>query len=871
MAAAAQAARAAGGTPAQQPFAEVTRDAKRTDGFLPLWTKDDRTWIEIPADRLGKPFFLSSSVATGLGERGFWPGLMGGAQVVEFRRAGNNVQLVARNLSSRAGDKAPVSAALSESYSDSLMAFVPMAAQPHPERKSLLVDASALLFNDLVGAQTQLEASYRVSYSLDRANTSITRSRATAAGTSLTVRYHYSIPRVPIPPALPPGVTPPNPGATPSPPRVVPDPRSLFLSYAYTMAPLPAEPMKTRAADPRVGFFVTSYTDLADDNSENRRTHLMRRWRLEKKDPAAEISEPKEPIRVVMDKNIPPKWRPALRDGILEWNKAFERAGFRNAIAVEQQADDADWSTLEGTRILAVRWFAQEGPGSTAVGPSQSDPRTGEILRGASIIPENWVRVMRSRVAEVIPRWGQSLTDRPEFAGALMGHTHAPGEDVCTYGHDAADQAAFGLDLLAARGDIDPNSPEAEKYIAGSLKDVTMHEVGHAIGLRHNFRASGSVKLSQLRDPAWTARNGLSPSVMDYNGANIPLQGEPVADYNQVTLGAYDYWAVEVGYRQWADAESEKRGLAALLAKAHNDPMLAYGTDEDLGNNDPLINQRDMGDDPLAWAQRQMKLSRELFQRTVTRKPEPNDDFSIVRRAFSRLFATMGSSLPLATKTIGGVHTARVTASADRPLVKPVPVAQQRAALDLVVNGFLSSSAFKFDPAIMGRVGVDHFERLGAGRTAGVDFSVAQQVGNLQRGALDSLMNDGLATRLADAEVHVADPRTLLSFAEVQDKLSGAVWAELGASGAVNVDSLRRNLQREHVRRLASSLVRPAPNATTDVRAVYRQTAQRLQGRLQAVLSDKGSASNSLVRAHLEDSLATISEALKAPLVKQGA
>jgi len=657
------------------------------------------------------------------------------------------------------------------------------------------------------------------------------------------------------------------------------------------MAALPEQPMKIRAADPRVGYFVSSFADFSDDRQEGRRTHLIRRWRLEKKDSAAEVSEPKEPIRVVMDRNIPIKWRPALRDGILEWNKAFERAGFRNAITVEQQPDDDKGSTLEGTRVLAVRWFVQEGPGSTAVGPSQSDPRTGEMLRGAAIIDENRVRVMRLRATEFVSRWSERLTQsipaaftsRPQMSAwtasptgdalpaSPAGHVHAPGQDVCTYGEELAEDAAAALELLLARGQLGATSPQADQFIHDALKQVTMHEVGHVLGLRHNFRASATVKLAQLRDAEWIKRHALSPTVMEYLPVNMPLDGEPVTPYFQTTLGAYDYWAIEYGYRQWPNAESEQQGLQALLARAASDPMLAYGTDEDLANYDPSVHQRDLGDDPLAWAQREIKLGKELFARTTAKAPRPGDDDTVTRRAFGRYFSSMATSLPLAVKSIGGFHTSRVNGLAAKPMLAPVPAAQQRMALDMVLNEFLRSAAFRFDPALMGRIGVDHFERTGPNRLTGVEFSIPQQVGTLQRAALDALMADALAGRLADAEAHVSDPRTLLSFSEVQDKLSAAVWSELKTNSGIAVDSLRRNVQREHVKRLAAGLVRPAPATAADVRSVHRQTATRLQSQLQAALSAKSTGLSSLVRAHLEDCLATLNEALKAPLIKQGA
>ena len=845
------------GTPA--PFAEVTREAKRDDGFLPVWTRDDKTWLEIPTALLDKPLFFGASLASGLGERFAFPGLMGREHMVVLRRVGNTLQLLARQLHARAPEGTPLARAVAESYSDSLLGAAPLAAAPQAQTKALLVDAAVLLGADINGMQTSLESSYRLPFALDRANSSVERVRTQAAGLHLTMRQHFSVSRLPAPPAVAPGAPPPNPAALPNPSRVLPDPRSLFISLAYTLAPLPAQPMAGRRADQRVGYFTTAYVDFGNDSEEGRRTHLIERWRLEKKDPAAAVSEPKEPIRVVMDRNIPERWREPVRAGILEWNKAFERAGFRNAIALEQQAAEADWSSVEGTRMLAVRWFAQEGPGATAVGPSQSDPRTGELLRGAAIIPENWVRIFRARVGDTEPRLAEaeSAVLPGEFAKRLMH---------CNYAQDALEQAQFGFELLTLRGALDPNGPDAERFVNGAIKDVTMHEVGHALGLRHNFRASTAVTPSQLRDPGFTAQSGVSSSVMDYNALNTPLDGEPVADYHMGTLGAYDFWAIEYGYREFASPALEKQELAKLAAQGDLDPLLAFATDEDVVGTDPLVNQRDLGNDPLAFAQRQVKLARELWQRTQSRTLAADDDMTVNRRNLERGLASLSGSLALATKYVGGTYTSRAMAGAGQASTVPVPAAQQRTALALVVGEIFSSASFKFDPKFMSRLSVNQFERS---RGTGTDFSLPGAVLGLQRSALDTLMSDALAARLADAESKVDDPRTLLSYADVQQRLSDAVWSELAAAKkAADIDSLRRNLQREHVRRLAGGLLRPGSAAAADVRSVNRQIALQLQARLSAALA--AGRWSSLVKAHLDDSLATLNESLKAPLVKQG-
>jgi hypothetical protein len=867
---------------APPPFAEVTREAKRSEGYLPLWTKEERTWLEVPADLLDKPMLLSHSLASGLGHSFMFPGLMGKEHVVVFKRFGNTVQLVARNLHPRAPAGTPMERAVSESYSDSLLASAPLAAAPHPERKSLLVDANALLGGDIQGMQTQAEAFFRLPFAIDRANTTIDRARATAEFTAVTVRQHFAVPRLPAPPVAAPGAPPPNPAALPQPPRRVPDARSFFLSMAYTLSPLPAVPMQPRMADPRVGFFTDPWLDFGNDAMGDSRVHAINRWRLEKKDPNAEVSEPVRPIRVVMDRNIPEKWRAALRDGALEWNKAFERAGFRNAIVVEQQPADADWTVFEGPGILALRWFAIEGPGATAVGPSQTDPRTGEILRGAAIIPENWARLFRTSAGEVVPRLaaseGLAGNGVGEWAPASMArHAALPGDFAARYIACAASdamlaEAEFGLELLQARGDIDPNSPQAEQYIRDSLKDVTMHEVGHALGLRHNFRASTGVTFAQLRDKDFVAKRGVSNSVMDYNALNTPLAGEAVTNYHQTTLGAYDLWAIEYGYKPFP-AGQESAGLARIAGQAATDPNLSYATDEDVITAiDPLVNQRDLGEDPLAYAERNLKLARELLERTQARTLKPDDDLTLNRRNLERALARIGASVPFLGKYVGGVYTARALAGSNQDLLVPVPAAQQRKALDVLLGEIFSSKSLKLDPVFMRRLGIEQPERLfavSAGARPSMDFSLSSALAGIQRAALDGLMSDGIAQRLADAETKVADATTLMSYAEVQDRLAKSVWSELKAGGAGrNVDSMRRNLQREHVKRLAGSLVRPSGTAVADVRAVHRIVAVEVEAELRRALATGGL--NAATRAHLAEQQAMLAEALKAPLVKQG-
>jgi hypothetical protein len=563
-----------------------------------------------------------------------------------------------------------------------------------------------------------------------------------------------------------------------------------------------------------------------------------------------------------MDKNIPERYRPAVQAGILEWNKAFERAGFKDAIVVRQQPAEADWSTVEGTRHLAVRWFAMTGPGAVAVGPSQSDPRTGEILRGAAIIPENWVRIGRLQLAEQLP----AAPATAPAAAFLRG-------DTCTYAQDALEHAAFGYELLEARGAIDPDSAEGERFIADQLKEVVMHEVGHALGLRHNFRGSTGITLAQLRDPSFVRSHGISNSVMDYNALNIPLDGEKPSIYNQITLGEYDYWAIEYAYKELAP-EVEKAELARLADQSARNPNLAFATDEDVqpslgGAIDPLVNMFDLGEDPLAYYKRRFTLARELWTRTQKREMKSDENLAIYRRNLVRGLNQMAFNGPMIAKYVGGVYTSRALAgTTQQPLLVPVSTAKQREALEVLSRELFSSESFRFDPVFMSRLGVDHLDRLRPNLPPQTpDFSLPTAVLNLQRTVLDLLMSDGVAMRLADAETKVKNPRDLLTFADLQARLTDAIWSE--AKTGHDIDSLRRNLQREHVRRLASAIVRPTSPVAADVRAVQRQTSIKLESELKRALANP--RLSGITRAHLAESAALLEEALKAPLMKQGA
>ena len=844
---------------ALKPFDEVIKGAKRTDGLIAVWQKDDKVWFELQPADIGKAFFLSPKYKTGIGESRFFGGLMGEELVVEFRRIHNIVQLLARNTEFVAKAGTPTGRAVESGYSPSLLGSTAVLSLPHPERKSVLIEANPLFVSDLSGTGLALQRRYRQGYAFDGRNSAITSVRATPELVVIEALNHYFTASIAqAQPGGPPGAP------VPSVPRSVPDPRSLFITMHYSIAALPEPPMRGRKSDARVGYFTRNLNDFTDDLARTPRVRHVIRWRLEKKDSAAALSEPVKPITFWLDRSIPEKYRAPITAGVLEWNKAFEKIGFNGAMRVEVQPENADFDTLDFGRA-SIRWMTNANPSFGAIGPSHVDPRSGEILDADIGVESLSSRNLRAFRSQILPGAAAGADTGPDFTPRSLREFAA-----CTYADQAAEQLGYALDVLEARGDLDPASPEAEKFVHDYLKDLTMHEVGHTLGLRHNFRSSRIYTEQQLNDPAFTAANGLTGSVMEYAPINLAAPGVPreaqATPFN-ATLGPYDYWAIEYAYKPIAP-EQEDAELSRIAARSA-EPLLAYGTDEDnsLGI-DPESLQFDLGADVLAFARKRVAIARDLFERQETRALKPDADYSVLRRSVTYALRDMGRVANVLTRQVGGVRTLRDHAGSGRDPLTPVPAPRQREALDLLASGFLSPESFRLSPALQRRLAVDFEERTDAvfrGETpGGTDFSLTAQVLELQRGVLGQLMSDAVATRLLDSETK--DPQDALRLSELFQRIDRSVWSELGGKG--DIAAPRRELQRDHVNRLSFLLLRPSALTRADARSLMRAEASALLGRINAALRRGGLSTEA--RAHLQDSADSLSQSLVAPLQRAG-
>ena len=841
--------------PAPRPFKDIIKDAKMTPGFFNIYQKDEKVWLAIKPDQFDKPFFFTYNIPQSVGERGLYGSQMGGAEMAVFKKIGNQIQLIAQNAEFYATPGTPQAQFVSEAFSDSLLSSVTAASAADPETKALLIEANSLLFVDIPGYLTRLEFAYRMPFALDARNTSFSHVNNNEMITGLRVNAHFSVPKLNAPSLTP------SPVPMPTPPQSTPDPRSMFVSFYYSFAKLPDTPMATRNADERVGHFVSTRTNFDQDTSPKTKQYFVNRWRLEKKDPSAAVSEPKEPITFWVDKNVPEKYRQSVEGGIVEWNKAFEKIGFKNAIVAKQQTDKDSFDTMDA-RHASVRWFVGADVGF-AIGPSHKDPRTGEILDADIGMSDVFARGARRLVSEDI---GKPMVLDAALAGAMSPSLKQQALFMqCNYMAEKAHDMHFAMDILEARG-MDMDSPEADKLAQAYVFDVIMHEVGHTLGFRHNFRSSTIYSVKQIQDPAFTKVNGVAGSVMDYNPFNLALKGEKQGEYVMSTLGPYDYLAVEYAYKP-LDPKTEKADLAAIAAKATTDPLLAYATDEDAGGfggfngMDPDVNRFDMGSDPIEYYKKRLKLSRELWDRVQTLQLKPGESYERLTRSFASGFRSVSQVAPLLAKYVGGVKHVRDRAGSNQALYTPTPLAKQREALQLVTDGLFKVDSFKFKPEFVSRLSIDHFERRGANP----DFSITNSVMNLQRGVLDILYADAVAQRLSDSQDKVANQSQVMKLSEVYDTLQNAIWAELKSGG--DISTMRRNLQRDHIKRISTSLIRPAANTPADARSLMRESAVQLQGQIRAAV---GKPMSKEAKAYLSESLNMLSEALKAPMQRAG-
>ena len=780
-------------TPEPRPYERViTKEAKSDEGIFTIHTIKDKTYYEIPKSELGKEFLWVSQIAkTTLGVG--YGGQAAGNRVVKWERKGNRILL--RNVSYDvvADARLPVSRAVQASNNDTIiMAFN---IEAIGKEDSAVIDVSRLFTTEVTefSARTRLRAR-----GFDASRSFIEKTKSFPTNIEVEVSQTYTSPPDPTPggggggPQPP---TPPNPFA-----QGMRAGTNATVVMHYSMVKLPEKPMMPRLFDERVGYFSVRKMDYGvDEHRAPQRTYITR-WRLEKKDPNAEFSEPVKPIVYYVDPATPTKWIPWIKKGIEDWQPAFEAAGFKNAIIAKEapsKTEDPYWDA-EDARYSVIRYLPSTI--ENASGPHVSDPRTGEIL-----------------------------------------------ESDIQYYHNVMNLARDWYFLQV--GPLDPRAkklPLPDDLMGRLVEYVIAHEVGHTLGFQHNMKASATYPAEKVRDAEWLKTMGHTPTLMDYSRFNYVAQPE---DHIPVELlipgiGPYDKWATMWGYKPIPGAntpDDEKKTLDEWARSQDAKPYLRFST-ADARGSDPGENTEAVGDaDAVASTAlgiRNLKRVADMLLPATTHQGEPYDD---LEELYGRMLGQWATELNHVTGIVGGFNSQQKHAGQDGVRFVIVPKERQAAAVRFLNENAFATPAWAVKPEILRRI-----EAAGA----------PARVNQAQERVLNSLLNNARFDRLVEQEA--IDGMAAYKPADFMVDVRRGIWSELEGAGPIKIDVYRRNLQNSYIDLLSNKL-NVRPSVTDDYRALIKAELRDLSA---AIATASARASDRQTRAHLADARDQIAKAL---------
>lgn len=572
-----------------------------------------------------------------------------------------------------------------------------------------------------------------------------------------------------------------------------------------SMVLLPEVPMKARLFDPRVGYFTVGYTDFDSNPQGIEYKKLITRWRLEPKDEAAylrgELVEPKKPITIYIDPATPKKWVPYLIQGVNDWQVAFEKAGFKNAIyALEAPTDDPSWS-LEDARHSAIVYKPSDIP--NASGPHINDPRTGEILETHI----NWYH----NVMSLLRDWYMIQ------AGTI-------------------DEAARKMQLY-------------DELMGQLIRFVSSHEVGHTLGLRHNFGSSHTVPVEKLRDKAWVEANGHTPSIMDYARFNYVAQPEDGITRAGIfpRIGIYDKWSIEWGYRWLPQFQTPEDEVAfsnqSIIEKQKTDVRYTFGTESD--PNDPRNQSEDLGDDSMLASLYGIKNLKRIVPQILTWSYEPNKSYAGAGEIYSGVVSQFNRYLGHVTKNVAGIYSNSITVEQTDEIAREfVPANIQKRAIAFLNEQLFTTPEWLIDRQLMEKAKI-------------LPMNV---ICSLQSGVLARLINKNTLDKMSENEI--LNGKKAYTSAQMFNDLKKVIWSNLGQS-----DIYKRNMQKAYVENLINLLDKKgnADKNASGKRPVYSEAPAIAHGQLtelKRLVTSAAGMTSGTAKGHYQNLITLIDNAL---------
>lgn len=752
----------------------ITKEAKSDAGLFTVHRIKERIYYEIPKRELDRELLWVSQIArTTLGVG--YGGQAVGNRVVKWQRVNNRILL--RNVSYNVVAEAsqPIARAVQAANNDAIIMAFNIEAIGKDDAP--VIEVTRLFTTEVTefSARTRLRAR-----GFDPTRSFIERAVSFPENIEVEASHTFTNP----PTEMPAIAAPPNPflGAGMG-------TGSATVLMHYSMVRLPEKPMMPRLFDERVGYFSVRKQDYGKDEQRAPERTYITRWRLEKKDESAAISEPVKPIIYYIDPATPTKWVPFIKKGVEDWQPAFEAAGFRRAIiAREAPKDDPDWSP-EDARFSVIRWLPSTI--ENASGPHIHDPRTGEILESDIQFYHNVMNLARA--------W-----------------------------------------YFVQAGPLDPRAqklPLPDDLMGELIRYVAAHEVGHTLGFQHNMKASSLYTIEQIRDPNFVKKMSHTPTLMDYSRFNYVAQPEDKIAVEDLIpkIGPYDTWATMWGYKPIPGAKSseeEKKTLDEWAREQDKTPHLRFSTAKSRGS-DPGENTEAVGDiDAVRATELGLKnlkrVAGMLLSATSTSSGEPYDDLEEI---FGRMLGQWRLEMGHVTQIVGGFNSQQKHIGQDGVLFTAVPKERQAAAVKFLNENAFATPAWMIRPEILRRIETD---------------GTIGRIRLTQQGLLSQLLSSARFTRLIEQE---EIDRTSYRAVDLLTDVRKGVWSELNGTGAIRIDAFRRNLQRTYLDLMNDKLNGRAP-VTDDQRPFIRGELKALNGEIGRAIAR---TTDRAVRLHLED------------------